>query len=59
MFNDLYFGEMLGWKGPQSRYVFHYFLTQPTDNKLIVQRGRFAGWDRATLTAFFKRMRGI
>ena len=59
VFNDLYFGEMLGWTGPQPRYVFHYFLTQPTGNKLIVQRGRFAGWDKATLTAFFRRIKGI
>ncbi len=59
VFNDLYFGEMLGWTGSQPRFVFHYFLTQPSGNKLIVQRGRFAGWNKVTLTAFFRRMRGI
>ena len=57
--NDLCFGEMIGWHGPQPRYVFHYFLSQPDGNKLIVQRGRFAGWDRATLKAFLKRIKGI
>ncbi len=56
--NDLYFGEMMGWQGPQPRYVFHYFLSQPDANKLIVQRGRFAGWDRATVVAFLRRIKG-
>jgi len=59
VFNDLCFEEMMGWKGQQPRYVFHYFLTQPKDNKVIVQRGRFAGWDRVTVAAFLRRIKGL
>jgi inner membrane protein len=59
VFNDLYFGEMMGGKWEKPRYVFHYFLSGTDDNNLIVQRGRFAGWDKATLLAFFKRIKGI
>jgi inner membrane protein len=59
VFNDLRFGEMLGWASADSRFVFHYFLSPPADNKLIVQRGRFAGWNKAAIKAFLTRIKGI
>ena len=59
VFNVMRFGEMRGWERPDPRFVFHYFLTQPDDNKLIVQRGRFAGWDKAAVLAFWRRIKGI
>ncbi len=59
VFNDMRFGEMLGWRGAETRFVFHYFLRRQQDNKLIVQRGRFAGWDKATFHAFLRRIKGI
>lgn len=43
--NDLRFGQMLGWKNPRGHFVFHYYLQHPDDNKLVVQRGRFKGWN--------------
>lgn len=49
VFNDLRFGQINGWQNPRSRFAFHYFLSHPAENKLVVQRGRFAGfsWESA------------
>jgi inner membrane protein len=58
VFNDLRFGQMKGWEDAQAHFVFHYFLQRPGDNAVIVQRGRFAGWDGATFLAFIRRIRG-
>ena len=59
VFNELRFGEQLGWATPHPKFVFYYFLHPPADNKMIVQRGRFAGWDKAAITAFLKRIKGV
>jgi inner membrane protein len=58
VFNDLRFGEMKGWEDPKARFVFHYFLRRPGENRIVVQRGRFAGWSRHTLRIFIRRIRG-
>jgi inner membrane protein len=58
VFNVLRFGEMRGWEGTHTHFVFHYFLQYPGDNDLVVQRGRFAGWNRESLLAFIRRIRG-
>lgn len=58
VFNDLRFGQIIGWSDPRGRFVFHYFLQHPDDNRLVVQRGRFAGWNCQTPTAMWKRIRG-
>jgi len=58
VFNDLRFGEMKGWEDPKARFVFHYYLQYPGNNRVIVQRGRFAGWDGQTFRAFIRRIRG-
>jgi len=58
-FNVLRFGEILGWERPAPRFVFHYFLQYPEDNKVVVQRGRFAGWDNDAIRRFVRRIEGI
>jgi inner membrane protein len=58
VFNDLRFGQIIGWEKPSEHFVFHYFLTHPEDNKLIVQRGRFAKWNRSTPAILINRIRG-
>jgi inner membrane protein len=57
-FNVLRFGEILGWAQPHPRPAFYYHLQYPDENKLVVQRGRFNGWNEATFKAFVKRMAG-
>jgi inner membrane protein len=56
VFNDLRFQQVVGWHNPQEKFVFHYFLQHPADNELVVQRGRFAKWDKQTLNTLFHRI---
>ena len=58
VFNVLRFGEMRGWEDAHAHFVFHYFLNDSTHNGMVVQRGRFAGWDKQRLLAFIRRIRG-
>ena len=58
VFNDLRFGQVVGWKDPDEKFVFHYFLKKPGSNTVVVQRGRFAQWDKAAVSALLKRIAG-
>jgi len=58
VFNDLRFGQIIGWQDPKERFVFHYFLKENMDNVLVVQRGRFAKWDGKVVRGFWKRIQG-
>jgi inner membrane protein len=58
VFNDLRFGQILGWKSPSNKFVFHYFLEHPKDNRLVVQRGRFAGWNWIFFQSMLSRIAG-
>lgn len=58
VFNDLRFGQVIGWQNPRGRFVFHYFMQHPQNNKLVVQRGRFAGWNGEVLKSFWQRIKG-
>lgn len=56
VFNDIRFGQIIGWVDPQEKFVFHYYLHQPSANDLVVQRGRFAGWNRHIAVALLRRI---
>lgn len=58
IFNDLRFGQVVGWYNPKEEFVFHYYLQPPIDNTLVVQRGRFAKWNRETFNVYLKRIKG-
>lgn len=58
VFNDLRFGQIIGWYDPQQKFVFHYFLQHPDDNSLIIPRGRFSDWDKETFLSLVKRVGG-
>jgi inner membrane protein len=58
VFNDLRFGQIIGWQNAREKFVFHYFLEHPKDNDLVVQRGRFAKWDWEVGLNFLKRIGG-
>jgi inner membrane protein len=57
VFNDLRFGQITGWYDPNEKFVFHYFV-QHQGNKMAVQRGRFAKWNRETMKALIRRIKG-
>jgi inner membrane protein len=59
IFNDLRFGQVVGWHDAKQSFVFHYYLSHPEDNKIVVQRGRFALWNKETMLSFFRRIKGI
>jgi inner membrane protein len=58
VFNDLRFGQIIGWQNPKARFVFYYFLQHPNDNTLVVQRGRFEGWTWHTARTLINRIAG-
>jgi inner membrane protein len=58
VFNDLRFGQIIGWQNPKEKFVFHYYLQHPDDNTLVVQRGRFAKWDWNVVMGLLKKIKG-
>ncbi len=58
VFNDLRFGQIIGWQKPKEKFVFHYYLQHPNDNKLVVQRGRFEGWNWEVAKKLLIRIKG-
>lgn len=58
VFNDLRFGQIMGWQNPRNNFVFHYFLRDSTDNTLVVQRGRLSGWDKNAFNSLLRRIDG-
>jgi inner membrane protein len=58
VFNDLRFGQIMGWQDPNGKFVFHYFLKDSADNNLVVQRGRLAGWNKDAFNSLVRRIKG-
>lgn len=58
VFNDLRFGQVIGWYDPKQPFAFHYYLNHPEDNHLVVQRGRFANWNKETIKELLNRIAG-
>ena len=58
VFNDLRFGQIIGWQNHKEQFVFHYYLNNEDDNKLVVQRGRFAGWNWEVAKGLATRIKG-
>jgi inner membrane protein len=55
-FNVLRFGQILGWQDPQTPFTFQYYLDRNFDNFLVMQRGRFTGWNRSTVDGLLNRI---
>jgi inner membrane protein len=55
---NLRFGEMMPLCRDSPKFAFYYFLSYPDANAMIIQRGRIAGWNKATLADFGKRIIG-
>jgi inner membrane protein len=58
IFNDLRFGQIMGWQNRHVQFVFHYYLDNRDANHLVVQRGRFSNWNWENIKSFIRRIRG-
>ena len=58
IFFDLRFGQIIGWQNLTEDYAFYYYLQPNVDNTLVVQRGRFAKWDKQSFSSLIKRIKG-
>jgi len=58
VFNDLRFGQVAGWHNPKNPFAFHFFINHPEANDMVVQRGRFAQWNKETIQSLIKRIKG-
>lgn len=56
--NVLRFGQIFGWQNLKARFAFQYNQKRSYDNSLVVQRGRFKGWNRKTLIEMYSRIKG-
>jgi inner membrane protein len=59
VFNVIRFGQIQGWEYPNAPFVFHYYLQDPGANGLVVQRGRFAGWNHQAVKFYLRRIFGV
>jgi inner membrane protein len=59
IFNDLRFGQVRGWESPKSQFIFRFYLEKPEQNRLVMQRGRFSGWNKESVKSLFRRIAGI
>ena len=55
---DLRFGQIIGWQNKTEQYAFYYYLQPDVDNTLVVQRGRFAKWDKKSFRSLLRRIKG-
>ena len=58
VFNDLRFGQVIGWQNPKEKFAFHYYLQYPNQNAMVVQRGRFAQWNWQVVQTLWLRIKG-
>lgn len=59
LFNIPRFGQVTGWADGSLPFVFHYYVDLPdTENKLVMQRGRFQNWNSETRAALLRRIKG-
>ena len=59
IFHDLRFGESTGWMTQTPVFTFYYYLNNPTANNVVIQRGRFTGWNKQVFYSLLNRIKGI
>jgi inner membrane protein len=59
IFNDIRFGQRIGWEDPNAPFVFYYYLSHPGRNRFVMQRGRFAGYNAHSVRSLLTRIKGI
>ena len=56
--NVLRFGEIHGWQNPDAGFVLSVPMATANDPELMLQKGRLAGWNKASVRIFLKRIAG-
>ncbi|GAC1302635.1 MAG: metal-dependent hydrolase [Mucilaginibacter sp.] len=57
-FNVLRFEQVQGWRINRAPFVFSYPLSATAGQAALLQKGRFAGWNSATLKIYLQRIAG-
>jgi inner membrane protein len=57
-FNDIRFGQMGGWDGPDSSFVFSYKLNKNADNSMALSRSRFKTSVSDAFSSLVDRIKG-
>lgn len=57
-FNVLRFGQIRGWENPDAPFTFHFYLSPGYSNELVMQRGRFSGWNQTAVIRLINRIAG-
>jgi inner membrane protein len=58
-FNDIRFGQMGGWNGPDSAFVFSFQLNKNADNSTALDRGKFETTFSEAISSLITRIKGI
>jgi inner membrane protein len=58
-FNDIRFGQMGGWNGPDSAFVFSFKLNKNADNSAALNRSRFKTSFSDAFSSLVTRIKGI
>lgn len=58
VFNDLRFGQVAGWRDSSARFMFHYYLQDGVDNRMVVQRGRMDMWNKRDISSLVEKIEG-
>ncbi|MCW3070265.1 MAG: hypothetical protein JWO44_155 [Bacteroidetes bacterium] len=58
-FNDIRFGQMGGWNGPDSAFVFSFKLDKKADNSAALNRSRFKTSFSDAVSSLITRIKGI
>ena len=56
--NVVKFEQVQGWRDPNAPFAFSYPLTSRNADGLILQRGRFIGWNATTFQEYLDRIAG-
>jgi inner membrane protein len=58
VFNDLRFGQVIGWYDPREKFAFIIILIIPAKTRWWFNGAGFAKWDTKVLWALWKWIRG-
>jgi inner membrane protein len=57
-FNDMRFGQVMGWDAKDANFAFSFNLKPGADNSTVVQKGRMEGLKKDGLASLWNRIKG-